>query len=52
MIEKWLARRSQIQGAAHKGEFANGMSVNRYLCTYLFTAHIITPLQVLPFRYY
>ena len=42
MIEKWLAHRSQIHGAAHKWVLANGLSVNRYLCTYLFTAHIIT----------
>ena len=34
---------------AHKGAFANGLSVNRYLCTYLFTAHIITLSQVLLF---
>ena len=44
MMEKWLAHRSQIHGAAHKGVFANGLSVNRYLCTYPFTAHIINRL--------
>ena len=49
MIEYWLARSSQIHGAAHTWVLANGLVVNRYLCTYLFTAHIITPLHVLRF---
>ena len=40
------APQSQIHGADHKGVFANSMSVNRYLCTYLFTAHIINEIIV------
>ena len=51
-IKVACAPQIRIHSAAHTGVFSNGLFVNRYLCTYLFTAHIITPSQVLLFCAY